>query len=330
MSNKKVSVIVPVYNGEKYIKRCIHSLLRQDYSNFEVIIVNDGSKDCTKQICTNIEQSNSCVKLVSIENCGVSAARNIGVQNSRGDYISFVDSDDYVDSKYISTLVKNLERKNADISVCNYYYVVNDVPHPIMFPKIYCGLIGQERFFAGLIDDCYRGFLWNKMFRRELLYTEGEIIKIKKEISICEDLLFVATIASRANRFYIEDRPLYYYIQLQSSAYNSSFKRSRLTEITAYNELIHIIQDSAPALLSKYKESYLKMALKIAEGYKYAVQTEKAPDIEQTINDAVKRYYYEVMKQESISIKKKIYYTFYKKFPQVIHLVKQIYHRIRY
>ena len=329
MMSKMVSIIVPVYNGEEYIEKCVDSILRQNYKNFEVIIVNNGSEDRTEQICTNIEKRDHRVKLFSTENRGVSIARNIGIKESCGDYIGFVDSDDYVDSNFISILVKKKKKENADISICNYYYVVSGVPHPIIFSKMYCGLIGRERFFDGLINNCYRGFLWNKIFRRELLYADRDIIKIK-EISICEDLLFVATVAGRANRFYIEDKPLYYYVQNKNSAYNSEFKRNRLSEITAYNELMDIIQDQAPTLLLKYKEAYLKMALKIAEGYRYATGNEKALDIDETIREAVNRYYFDIINAESVSSKKKLYYAFYRRFPQVIHLTKKIYHKIKY
>ncbi len=326
MISKKVSIIVPVYNGEDTIDKCVGSLMKQDFDNFELIIVNDGSTDHTEEICKKYAENDSRIKLITTKNQGVSFARNLGISVSVGEYLGFVDIDDYVESAFISTLVKNMEEKNVDISVCNYYYEVNSVPYPISISHEYIGLLDQGKFLEGIISDCYRGFLWNKLFRRELIEINGDILKMKDGITICEDLLFVVTVASKARSFFVDNQPLYHYVQNDNSAYNAKFKENRLTEIIAYDEILSIIQETIPTLLCQYKETYLKMALKIQECYSCIKNKDKK--IEIRISDAIDKYYIDVLK--TASIKKKIYYSLYKRCPQVIHFIKKIYHLIKY
>ncbi len=112
-----ISIIIPVYNCEKYIERCVTSVLNQSFKDFELIIVNDGSTDKTKEICTDLEKTDVRIKLYNKENGGVSAARNFGLEKATGDYISFMDGDDYVPENYFSALVNAIQ--DADISVCD-------------------------------------------------------------------------------------------------------------------------------------------------------------------------------------------------------------------
>lgn len=328
MNSKKVSVIVPVYNGENYVERCVCSLLKQNFGNFEIIIVNDGSTDCTESICKKLARYDSRVKLITTKNQGVSAARNLGIKMSEGDYLSFVDVDDYVDSSYLSILVKGIEDNDADISVCNYFFVVDDVAHPIHYSDNFIGLLNREQFLEGLISNCYRGFLWNKLFKKEVIKRDGEILKMKENITICEDLLFVVTASQNADKFFVRSQPLYYYVQNKNSAYNDSFKKKRLSEIIAYNEILQIIHDNSPRLMNKYKEAYLMMSLKIFELFNCTKGSNKDEETKMLISNTIEYYYVDVLK--STSINKKIYYMIYKKLPRLIHYMKVIYHFIKY
>src|SRR5699024_7536935 len=116
----KVSVIVPVYNSEKYLTQCIESLIEQTYDNIEIIIVNDGSTDNSGMICKDFEERDNRVKVFNIPNSGVSTARNIGIEKSKGDYITFVDSDDWVDRNMIEFAVEKITVDNSDIVMWSY------------------------------------------------------------------------------------------------------------------------------------------------------------------------------------------------------------------
>ena len=120
MNNKNflISIIIPVYNVEIYIEQCLDSIKKQSYQNFEVIIVNDGSQDNTESICKKIAQSDARFKYFSKENGGVSSARNFGLDNANGHYITFIDGDDWVDPNHLEILIKSITENNSDIAIC--------------------------------------------------------------------------------------------------------------------------------------------------------------------------------------------------------------------
>lgn len=114
-----ISVIIPVYNGEKYIKRCINSLINQTYKNIEIIIINDGSKDNSINIIKEISEKDKRIIIIDKENQGVSIARNAGIEKASGDYIMFVDVDDWVKTNMIEQMYKVIKKENVDIVKCN-------------------------------------------------------------------------------------------------------------------------------------------------------------------------------------------------------------------
>ena len=117
---KKISVIVPIYNSEDYIDRCVRSIVEQSYKNIEIILVDDGSTDNSSMMCDEWAKNDKRVKVIHKENGGVSSARNEGLKIAKGDYISFVDSDDYIDKKMIEKMLNQMEKGNTDLVICNY------------------------------------------------------------------------------------------------------------------------------------------------------------------------------------------------------------------
>ena len=115
-----VSIIVPIYNVEKYIKECIDSIINQTYKNLEIILVDDGSPDCCPKICDEYSKKDKRIKVIHKENGGLSSARNAGLDVAKGEYVSFIDSDDVVDEKFIETLYNLCIENNCDISECNF------------------------------------------------------------------------------------------------------------------------------------------------------------------------------------------------------------------
>lgn len=121
MKNELISVIVPIYNTSKYLSKCIDSIINQTYKNLEIILVNDGSTDNSLDICNKYKLIDSRIIIINKDNGGLSSAKNIGLDNHKGRYIAFIDSDDYVDNNFIGELYNNLISTNSDISLCNYY-----------------------------------------------------------------------------------------------------------------------------------------------------------------------------------------------------------------
>ncbi len=121
-----ISIIIPVYNVEKYLEECIESCINQTYRNIEIILINDGSTDNSLEICQKYANIDNRIIVKSISNSGVAHARNVGIGVSKGDYITFIDSDDFVDKRYCELMYKVLEERKADIACCTSYYLQND------------------------------------------------------------------------------------------------------------------------------------------------------------------------------------------------------------
>lgn len=124
--NELISIIIPVYNVEKYIGKCIDSLIKQKYDNLEIILIDDGSSDNSGEICDKYAKKDKRIKVIHKKNSGQADSRNIGISKASGKYIGFVDSDDYIDKDYYNRLYKTLVKNNADVVTCKYQNVYND------------------------------------------------------------------------------------------------------------------------------------------------------------------------------------------------------------
>ncbi len=221
-----ISVIVPVYNVERYVKLCIDSILGQTFQNFEVIIVDDASPDNSYEICQNLYGTNDKVRILRhSENQGIGPARNTGMANARGKYIYFVDSDDVIVTKALEILYKTAENTGADVVHLSEWYETNqddDKRLRIQNLKIVAEQYKQTGFLKydipWRLENCWeRGSMWSMawlcMYRREFL--EANDIKYFSVIS--EDELFALTIYCRAEKFYVLRETLYVYRKRQSS-----------------------------------------------------------------------------------------------------------------
>lgn len=186
----KVSIIVPVYNAEKYIERCIKSLIGQTYKNIEIILINDGSEDKSLNILRNFENIDKRITLINQENSGPSKARNLGIKKSTGDYIAFIDADDYVELNYIEKMIKQSNCFKSDMIVCNYKEVRKEGEIP---SNIFTFINNGEAYDCDIncIGEvlCGRGGLvWGKLLKSSIIKENK--IRFDENISMCEDLLF--------------------------------------------------------------------------------------------------------------------------------------------
>ncbi len=219
MDRPLVSVIIPVFNSAKYISRCIQSVMEQDYNNIEVIIVDDGSVDRSLEQCQKIAKNQPNIFVFSQKNTGVSSARNYGIKRAVGKLVTFVDSDDYIDSCHISTLVKALQKSGSECSVSGYCldypgYSDKRVFHNLEHMPVHTAV------FNMLSPDLYQGFLCNKMFFRSIIQRNH--LTLNENIFYCEDLLFCAEYFRYCHQICCVPAATYHYRQHNESLVNIS------------------------------------------------------------------------------------------------------------
>lgn len=261
-----VSVIVPVYNTERYLKKCLASLVHQDFDNYEIIIINDGSTDNSLAICEQFREKFDFITIYSQSNKGLSAARNQGVDLAKGKYIVFVDSDDYVELDFCSKLYGTAERHNVDIVMCSFLYVVSkpdgiEVKKPDKNDarKLYEGrkLDKEEMLTAHAIAGIWH-FSWNKIYKRSL-FGEGNL-----EFPVglyFEDVRFAIDVYERAESFFILPDGLYYYVQRPLSIEQQTYISPKKTRdmFFQYSEAIKRFNEVAANIIER---KYIKMYTK--------------------------------------------------------------------
>lgn len=220
----KISIVVAVYNAEKTLKKCVESLLNQTYDNIEIILVNDCSKDNSLDICKEYSKTYNNVKVISNEkNSGVSVTRNNGINNSTGEYICFVDSDDYVESNYIEVLYYYYQKYNT-VPICGFVYH-DEYNHAKPVKYSWSGdegLVSLGEAFK-LKSDLYLTALWNKLFDRKLIVDRN--IRFDTNVSVGEDLKFSVDyfIKNNVDKICVLSEPLYHYMKLTDNSLMSNF-----------------------------------------------------------------------------------------------------------
>ena len=230
----KVSVIVPVYNIEEYIERCLDSLVHQDLKDMEIIVVDDGSTDNSPKICKSYAKKYPNIKYISQRNQGLSAARNTGISAAKGEYIGFVDGDDFVKNGMFSTLYNNAIKNDVLISCCGYeeYYDNGETYVPIAFgvKKKYKR---DEALDLFLVERYFGVLAWNKIYRRELFNN------IKFPVGkLYEDILTVYKLIDLAGGLYYDSTPQYYYYYRSDSISNAHFSPKTLGIVEAVDEVV--------------------------------------------------------------------------------------------
>ena len=203
----KYSVIIPVYNAEKTIQRCLDSLLKQHRQDVEILIVNDGSTDESGSICKNYAQQYSCIRYFEKENGGVSSARNLGLEKAKGEYILFVDSDDYVAENYFA----GLDQADSKWDYVVAAYFVANAEDITKAPRTACAISETDPFFSKIGEWIYKmrlNALWNKRFKRDILKKNG--IGFNTQLSLGEDMLFNLQYVLACSSCYVLEDPLYY------------------------------------------------------------------------------------------------------------------------
>lgn len=212
--NTKISIIIPVYNVEKYLRKCIESVLAQDFSDYEVLLIDDGSTDMSGQICDEYAEKYAVVKVIHQENMGVGSARNTGIENANGDYLFFVDSDDAVKENILGFLYDVAVGNNSDIVSFGMDYVYEDGRIMATRTPISNGIkdIYHKEIFQYFSTDSY---VWNKFFKTDLFLNSG--VRYPENMWY-EDLSVNQKIAFFAKKVTLTDKVFYKYLQRENSA----------------------------------------------------------------------------------------------------------------
>ena len=254
-----VSIIVPVYNAKKTIGRCIDSILGQQYTDFELLLVDDGSKDGSGAICDSYAMADSRVQVIHKENTGVSDTRNIGISRAAGVYLQFLDSDDWITPDATKLLVEAAGEHNCDLVISDFYRVVGERVSrkgDIDEDRV----LTREEYAAHMMEqpaDFYYGVLWNKLYRRDIV--ESHRLRMDPELSWCEDFMFNLEYIRHAQRFYALQVPIYYYVKTKGSLASQSLSisktiRMKLMLFEYYNQFYKSVLDE-----DEYEKSRLKV-----------------------------------------------------------------------
>lgn len=250
-----LTIILPVYNAEAYLDRCVQSILAQTISDFELILIDDGSPDRCRAMCDAYAEKDPRIRVIHQKNAGQAAARNRALDIAQGEFFGFVDSDDYVHPQAFEILLKNAKEHHAQISVSGYRAVTGLVPHPTLGEISSRSWNGKEFLRHCLIDgvDKKPWVLWDKIFHRDcfktLRFPEGRIY---------EDNAVVYRAIYEAKTIADCDAKLYYYFFNESSTVNQSFKLKHLDWLKVLEEMIPYFEEKQDQILvDKLNKSYL-------------------------------------------------------------------------
>lgn len=232
-----ISVIVPIYNVKLYLKECLESIINQSYKNLEIILVDDGSNDGSESICDEYKEKDTRIKVIHQENKGLAVARNVGIDNSKGEFLTFIDSDDYIHKDMIRILHDNIKKYNADISICNYSNNEDLRVDNIGDIKLFCTL---EEMLGQLYNEygiCF-GTAWGKLYKRNVFdnirYPEN-----KKY----EDTFIIHRIYGNVAKLVFSNNKLYYYRVRKDSLVNSKYSLKNLDEIEAIYDRMSFVKE---------------------------------------------------------------------------------------
>lgn len=305
-----VSVVIPVYNVEKYLSQCLESVCNQTYPYLEIIVVDDESPDNSGNIADDFAKKDNRIKVFYIKNRGAAGARNFALDNCTGDYIFFVDSDDYIDRVTIENMVKILTVNAADIVQCQYIdeYIDKSVKHNCIFTE---NIFNDENFIKDMIPHWEDILIWNKLYKSNLFdnvrFVEGRCI---------DDEFFTYKVIMNASKIVVIDDFYYHYRNRKSSAMGDKEKQNQrhIDQVDFVTERYEPLSKAYPKLIPVLLEHLAEVLMSVMHN---------SGNIEETrlyAKSKLKKYFWKVItnKNVSLNIKKSVVMYLFKKNTQVI------------
>jgi len=259
----RISVIVPIYNVATYLRRCVDSILQQTYSNLEIFLIDDGSTDESGVICDELSAKDARIVVIHQKNGGLSAARNAGLDHATGEWIAFLDSDDWIEPQMYEVLERIAGRYDADIASCLSRNVSVDGLVPPVKDTLEELVLDSDGMIGGLLSQkAVRFEVWNKLFRRS---TIGDLRFKLRQVS--EDVYFDRVLFLKSNRMIHINQTLHNYLILRPCNTNSSFKAQRLCVFPEFDALI-------ADLKARQKPELANMVSCIAMNFSVAISAE--------------------------------------------------------
>lgn len=294
-----ISVIVPIYNVEKYINKCIDSIINQTYTNLEIILVDDGSPDNCGKICDEYAKKDNRIKVIHKENGGLSDARNVGIKNAKGMYITVVDSDDYIEQKYIEILYKSIKENETDIAIGSHKVIYEN-------GTIIDKSTNEENVIESknvlkriLYDEGIDLSAWAKLYKKELFYS----IQYPKD-RLYEDAATTYKLIDASNKISIISKPIYNYMIRNNSITNNDFSKKKMDLIISTEEMATYIKEKYPDLEKATKRrlmyAYLSTLTQLSKS------KQKYPNEQKQLIDYIKKNGKEFMLDNDAPMRDKI------------------------
>lgn len=247
-----ISVIVPAYNIAPYIERCITSILNQTYTNFEVLLVDDGSTDGTSEICDQLALQDKRIRVFHKENGGVSSARNTALDNMQGEYVSIIDGDDWIDNNLFADAIDSMQKHKAQVFMFEYTIENNGKSNVHKVDSRCYGLINTEEALINTITPNNR-FAWSKIFSADLIQE----VRFDENIILGEDTLFISNILANADSVFYSSNHYYHYAIRDNSAVRSEFSMKKLSGLLAYELQIQMFNERKFKVATEYARGAL-------------------------------------------------------------------------
>ena len=299
-----VSIIVPVYKVEKYLERCIESIVRQTYSNIEVILVDDGSPDMCPKICDAWGNKDSRVRVIHKKNGGLSEARNAGMREATGTYLSFVDSDDFLSPEMLEKLVYSIENDNSDIAACTVEVVWenNEYQNSLLTIQKNLLLNREEAQKALLLETLLKQPVWYKLYKREMV--KDLFFEVGK---YHEDVFWSYQAIGRASYVSLIDHIGYFYTQRKDSIMGADYSVRRLDALEAIEKRYDYIRREFPMLEREARLSILGNCIYHGQMTLRYLSGDQKEQVFRHLNQVMRKYKFSMRDYKDKSFKKRVW-----------------------
>lgn len=311
-----ISVIVPVYNISEWIGRCINSICKQSYNNLQIILVNDGSTDSSGELCDQFAKTDSRIQVIHKLNGGLSDARNVGLMQALGEYVSFVDGDDWIMPQFIETLY-NVIRDDCDLAECSYIKTTGRMPQIDLNSKVI--ICNTEQAMEAHIKDCmFRQVVWNKLYRRAVLTVPFEKGKCH------EDVFWTYQILAQCTRLAHVETPLYCYFQRSDSIMGEEYSFKRLDAIEGAERRCYFVTEKFSNLSGLVQGQFIGTCMYHSQLLRKNASLDVGNILQQKLCDRARKVGKQWKRERKISIKQKVWLWLYLRMPFVVCQIRNI------